>query len=784
MIFQKMLEYRNLSLCPELQVAAPAFGPIGKDIINRSYARDKKNKQKESWAETCYRVTHGNCDFVDQKYIAEGEREALLQAMYSMAMIPAGRHISNTGIRDRQFVHNCHTTGWIKEEPFEHFGFTMKALMQGGGVGSNYSQKYIRDMPLVRNLPNIVFICDELHMDWHDNGLPGNWDFRKGVHRFCENGKDKASYGELVATYTGNLSMTLMHKAQGDGRQAQQKIDEAVLNEFIKLQAKEKMERGKYQYVRIEDNRQGWVDALEKIFDHAWSASIDVRDKVIIFDVSDVRGYGEPLKSFGGTASGPVVLIEMLLDVNHILESALSKSDFEPIALNPIEYMEIDHAIAVCVCAGGSRRSARMSMLHWKDPFIWQFIDCKQTENKKEKPHWTTNISVIIDDEFVERLRAKDPYVLNFHLEICKRMILRGEPGYWNISNASNDEIEELFATNPCGEQGLNMFDACDLGHFNALMMFLYPKSAEAILRLLTRFLIRATYADMTSKHQKDTVTKNRRIGVGFLGFADYIAMSGIRYSESWKSNELKETLKRWYSIVKDEAQKYSFELRIPMPVKLTTVAPTGTISFLPGVTPSCQAVKFKYFHRRVQFSKSDPAVEQKRQEGCMIEDSIYAKNTVAVSYWMKDALLDRMESAGLDTSILESDEEVGLKNMLEVQAMVQENWADNSVSFTTTLPTRIVKNNVGEPIKDEDPDDPTTIGRLKTECTISPEELADILTDFIPRLKGTTVITEGSYLQMPYERCSPEKYAEMSKAGGESLGNAEVRCVSGVCDI
>lgn len=775
-------EDRRLTLCEDLQVAPPAFGPIGPDIIKRSYARTKKGNKKETWAESCYRVTHGNCDFVDPKYIAEGEREALLQAMFSMGMIPAGRHIRNTGVRDRQFVHNCHTTGWLRDEPFEHFGFTMKALMQGGGVGSNYSQKYIKDMPLLRHLPQVIIICDENHKDWEDHGSEMDWDFRKGIKNFAENGMTEATYKELCMRYSGQGGMTLMH----DAGQYQEGIkpDNELMQRIIQQQAQAKFDKDKYVYVKIEDNRQGWVDAAEMVFDYAWGRKGLNSNKVLVFDVSDIREYGAPLKSFGGTASGPVVLIEMFNDIIDVFEYALVKSDFQPIALNPIQYMEIDHAIAVCVCAGGSRRSARMSMLHWKDPYIWQFIDCKQTDKKKDKPHWTTNISVIIDDEFIYRLKAKDPYVMNFHLEICKRMINRGEPGYWNISNASRDEIEELFATNPCGEQGLNPFDACDLGHFNALMFALYPDSEEPILRLLTRFLIRATYADMTSEHQKETVRRNRRIGVGFLGFADYIAMKGIKYSECWKNEELKSTLQRWYSIVQDEAQRYSFELRIPMPVKVTTVAPTGTISFLPGVTPGCQPIKFKYFHRRVQYSKSDPIVEEKRKEGHFIEDSYYAKNTVAVSYWMKDALLDRMEKNGIDTEILECDDEVGLRNMMEVQAMVQENWADNSVSFTCTMPTKVVTNDIGEPIKDEDPDDESTKGRLKTECLVTPEELAELLADFMPRLKGTTVVAEGSYVQMPYERCTEEKYLEKSQGKSEVVGNAENKCASGVCDI
>ena len=806
MILRKHAEQaRKLSLCSELMTAPPAFGPIGKDIVGRSYSRRKSNDKSESWAETAYRVAYGNCDFVDEKYIQKGEREALLQAIFSMAMIPAGRHIRNTGIKDREFVHNCHTSGWVYDNPFETFGFTMKALMQGGGVGCDYSCYYSEKMPKIKYLPNIKIICREDHKDWEpkypvdDDGniIPGSKPWMLGVGHYAENCADGQSYEHCLVKYDTKNSFSHMianpetisdstesSKDRSRIRHEGHADSNSSIDSFIQKTAQAKISSKDYIYVKIEDNRQGWVDALNKIFNFAWGNSGFNQKSLLVLDVSDIREYGATLKSFGGKASGPVPLIEMLIDIISVFEKALRKTDFCPVILNPIEFMEIDHAIAVCVCSGGSRRSARMSMLHWKDRYIWEFIDCKQTDKKKDKPHWTTNISIIIDDEFIERLNSEDPYVKEFHLEVCKRQINRGEPAYWNKSNANKGEIEDLFATNPCGEQGLNMFDACDLGHFNMLMFALYPESAEPILRLLTRFLIRATYADMTSEIQEKVVRKNRRIGVGFLGFADYVAMQGIKYSECWKDEQLKNTLNRWYEIVYDEASKYSFELRIPMPVKVTTVAPTGSICYLPGVTPGCQPIKFKYFHRRVRYSKSDQLIAKKKEEGHFVEDCYYAKNTSVVSYWMQDSLLKRVEESGMDVSLIEEDSEVGIRNMLEVQAMVQENWADNSVSFTVNLPERIILNENGDPVKDEDPNDPDTIGRLKTECTLSPEELAEILKDFMPRLKGTTVVREGSYLQMPYERCSKEKFLEKSGDKNDIIGNAEIRCPSGVCDI
>jgi hypothetical protein len=63
--------------------------------------------------------------------------------------------------------------------------------------------------------------------------------------------------------------------------------------------------------------------------------------------------------------------------------------------LSALDAMDIDHAIARCVVAGNVRRSARMSIKHWLDPDILDFIGCKADTGA----HWSTNISVEVDFE-------------------------------------------------------------------------------------------------------------------------------------------------------------------------------------------------------------------------------------------------------------------------------------------------------------------------------------------------------------------------------------------------
>ena len=117
--------------------------------------------------------------------------------------------------------------------------------------------------------------------------------------------------------------------------------------------------------VKVDDSREGWVDALRLILDTAENGGGEVA-----LDVSDVRPRGSVIHGFGGTASGPGPLVQMLRDVTEIINGCTGP-------LSSLDAMDIDHAIAKCVVAGNVRRSARMSIKHWADPDILDFINCK-----------------------------------------------------------------------------------------------------------------------------------------------------------------------------------------------------------------------------------------------------------------------------------------------------------------------------------------------------------------------------------------------------------------------
>jgi ribonucleoside-triphosphate reductase len=646
----------------------PPWGPLGKDVYERTYSRRKPDGSMEEWNDTVERVVSGNIALVHPKHIEEDEPQRLKDLLTSFGILPGGRHLWVGGVEGRTFSFNCHHSGW-GERLSDHVGFLMDVLMTGGGSGSDYSNSVIARLPFPTG--------------------------KVETHFMAHQHEDHAEFAHALS------SPSSVHEV-----------------------------------FKVDDSREGWVAALCRLTDLAEDGG-----GVIAFDVTDVRPRGSIIKGFGGTASGPAPLISMLDAVSKIMNN--QKAPWTSLAL-----MEIDHAIASCVIAGNVRRSARMSIKNWADDDIYDFITCKANM----KHHWSTNISVEIDDDFHYALAGGNntehhQKALDVFECVVDGMIANGEPGFWNKTLASVGETREL-CPNPCGEIGLEQWEPCCLGHINLAYFGVDLHGAAEASRLMARFLLRATFADTADPRQREVVDRNRRIGVGILGYQEWGAAHGLKYSEIPRSEIMAVKLELLSKAAKTAAKDYAKEMEIPAPIKTTCVAPTGSISMLAGVSAGIHPIYSRYMKRRVRYAADDPALERHELEGRHIEDCIYTDNTKVVTFIAKDKILDDYTEF-----LIEQADEISVKDMLKTQAFIQENWADNAVSFTVNIPEENHR-----------------------------FETASALIVYLDQLKGTTIMVDGSREQAPLERIDRQTYEELS-IGDVSQGMDE-ECSTGACPI
>jgi ribonucleoside-triphosphate reductase (thioredoxin) len=686
----------------------PNWGPNGRQVYERTYRRTMENGQLEQWHDTVARVVDGNLGLVDPKHHEKDERNKLIELFYNFKALPAGRHLWMSGVPGRQFLFNCHHAGWDEADVTSHFSFTFDQLMQGGGVGANYSNEFVQRYEPVKHAVDVHIVCDPDHPDYYD----------------------LISMGVLSSEYS-------------------------------------------YEWggaTRVQDSREGWSEALATLLGAFWNGV-----EVLVMDVSLVRHKGAKIKTFGGTAAGPMPLAKLLTQTAKLLSDRVGEK------IKSLDAMLIDHWIGECVVSGNVRRSARMSIKNWADPDIFDFINCKADSGE----HWSTNISIEINDEFFKALKRGDKHARAVYRAAMTGMLTNGEPGFYNRSLAEVGEVNPVPSTNPCGEICLEEWENCNLGHVNLDFFYDDFEGAVEAHRLMTRYLIRATFGDVPNERQKEVLMRNRRIGVGHFGFHGWLVKQGIRFSDSHRDPYVRKTLRDFYNAVRKEARRYAFHLRVPEPIKVTTIAPTGTIAKLAGRSEGIHPILFKYYINRVRFSTVDPGqilqLEEFEKEGYDIEDDMYTPNTKVVSFIAKNGLLDEVAALGYDADYLvEAAADIPLADMLAVQAMYQEYYADNAVSFTVNVKPH---ESQIQHIQDQTE---AGVPVWEIQMIAPPEKVIDeslkTLIHYLPSLKGTTLMVDGSRPQSPYESLTKEQYEMYNLVMvGDGL---DENCMTGACPI
>ena len=305
------------------------------------------------------------------------------------------------------------------------------------------------------------------------------------------------------------------------------------------------------------------------------------------------------------------------------------------------------------------RRGALMISLDCSHPDLEEFIDIKTDLNRVTK----ANISIRFTDDFMKAVINDEPYTLSFEREETGELITKtvkakeifyklaknnwnyGEPGclFWDtISNynlLSEDDEFQYAGTNPCAEEPLPAGGSCLLGSLN-LSEFVndaFTKSAtfdfdafeeavETAIEALNAVLDEGLPL-LPLQEQKESVRDWRQIGLGIFGLADMLIKMGIKYGSEESLEICDEIGKRLaetaiytsidmgaefgsYPKFKADKVKESEFYKLHMgktPLEylrnsqLLTIAPTGTISTMLGVSGGIEPIFANSYTRRTE---------------------------------------------------------------------------------------------------------------------------------------------------------------------------------------
>ena len=291
-------------------------------------------------------------------------------------------------------------------------------------------------------------------------------------------------------------------------------------------------------------------------------------------------------------------------------------------ASGPVSFLRVFNGATEAVKQGGTRRGANMGILKVDHPDILEFIHCKLDGGIAN-----FNISVSITEPFMDALAKNGEYELrdpHTH-EVAGRLKARevfdrivkaawqtGDPGLVFIDRVNRGpanpvpDLETIEATNPCGEQPLAPNDACNLGSIN-LDKFGRPGDSagpiawdalDRAIRLGVRFLDDVIQVNPYPLPEiMDQVHRNRRIGLGVMGWSDLLIQLGIPYDSQAALDLGGKVMEFITQIGRDESARLAEErgpfpnwsesiYRTGRPLRnstVTTIAPTGTISIIAG---------------------------------------------------------------------------------------------------------------------------------------------------------------------------------------------------------
>jgi len=294
----------------------------------------------------------------------------------------------------------------------------------------------------------------------------------------------------------------------------------------------------------------------------------------------------------------------------------------------PLSFMDIYDKMCFTVSSAGGRRGAQMGTFDIGHPDVLEFIRSKRENGRLRQ----FNLSLLITDEFMKAVKTDDNWRLAFPLglkefesdrpdlddetkfvwrewpytegyvtndeglvacKIYKTLPARrvwdvimsstydfAEPGFILIDEVNdmnnNWWVENIRATNPCGEQPLPPYGSCLLGSVNLTKFVIDPFTADArfdwetyrkVVKVFTRMLDNVVEINgLPLAPQRDEILRKRRHGMGFLGLGSAITMLCMKYG-SKKSVAFSQNVSREMALAGWEAGLELAKEKGPAPI-------------------------------------------------------------------------------------------------------------------------------------------------------------------------------------------------------------------------
>lgn len=492
--------------------------------------------------------------------------------------------------------------------------------------------------------------------------------------------------------------------------------------------------------IKVRDSKSGWAESFASLLDHLY------RGQIPGWDTSAVRAAGEPLKTFGGRASGPEPLVDLFKFACKMFTNAVGRR------LTSVECHDLVCKIADIVVVGGVRRSALISLSNLSDD---------RMRGAKSGQWWIENGQRGLANNsavYTERPSA-EIFIKEWSSLIESKS---GERGIFNRQAAINKakslgkrrDASKIVGTNPCAEISLRTRGLCNLSE----SVLRRGDTLEALKRKVRIATIIGTYQSMltdfryVSSKWKENQIDERLLGVSLTGILDHEVIG-----------QTTEVAKQWLAELKEVAiqtnREWAAKLGINPAAAITTVKPSGTVSQLVDCASGIHPRYSNYYIRTVRADKKDPLAQLMRKQGFPVEDCV-----------------SKPESTDIFSFPVKAPAEAVFRNdrnaiqQLEHYMLVQDAWSEHNVS--------------------------NTIYVRDTEWM----EVGAWVYKHFDKLAGVSFLphSDHSYRQAPYQECTEAEYLELLakipnfnwndlavfETEDKTTNTKELACTAGVCEF
>ena len=489
--------------------------------------------------------------------------------------------------------------------------------------------------------------------------------------------------------------------------------------------------------IHVSDSKVGWAKAFRELI------SLLLVGQVPSWDVSRVRAAGEPLKTFGGRASGPAPLVELFTFTVALFKGAAGRK------LSSVEAHDLCCKIAEIVVVGGVRRSALISLSNLTDDRIRR---AKHGQWWLDAPHrgLANNSACYTEKPDFEAF-------LNEWSSLYESR--SGERGFFSrvasqrqAAKNGRRDADYDFGTNPCSEIILRPNQFCNLSE----VVVRSTDTADVLkrkVRLATILgTLQATLTDfryLRSKWKQNTQDE-ALLGVSMTGIQDCKLTNGV-YKDGLA--DLLESLKAEAVATN---KKWASKLGINQAAAITCVKPSGTVSQLVDSASGIHGRFAPYYVRRVRADINDPLCSVLSDAGIESEVDVRSPSTLVFSFPQK-----------APTGAVMSASQTGMEQ-LELWDVYQKHWCEHKPSITVYY-------------RD---DEFLNIGSWLYNNF---DDCSGV--SFLP-------FSDHTYEQAPYEEISKEEYTQMNKKMPKSIawditeasdvteGAQTLACTGGACEI